>query len=118
MSGFAGPLTGQSSHGAVGLREEEVAQAAQIMTSGIACLALFPGAATNTDRGNVYELFAEVFIVLQASATSWADVTLKKCLTIDTGNSLPCTALQARAVLALQCALTRCVQRCVLLPQI
>ena len=56
----------------VGLREEEVYQAARALTAGIPCLALFQGPHVKTERGNVYDSFADIFTVLQ--------VVLQTCL--------------------------------------
>ena len=49
----------------MGLREEEVCQAARALRAGIPCLALFHGALAKTERGDVYDSFAEIFTVLQ-----------------------------------------------------
>ena len=49
----------------VGLREEEVCQAARALRAGIPCLALFHGPLAKTERGDVYDAFAEIFTVLQ-----------------------------------------------------
>lgn len=57
----------------MGLREEEVCQAARALTKGIPCLALFKGSAAKSERGDMYDLFAEVFIVLQVRL--WSGMT-------------------------------------------
>ena len=49
----------------MGLREEEVCQAARALRAGIPCLALFHGALAKTERGDVYDSFAEIFTMLQ-----------------------------------------------------
>lgn len=57
--------TGAPQH-TVGLREEEVRQAARALAAGIPCLQLFKGAERVPERPvDIYDSFADIFTVLQ-----------------------------------------------------
>ena len=55
----------------MGLQEEEVCQAARTLRAGIPCLALFHGALAKTERGDVYDSFAESLLCSRYAMHCW-----------------------------------------------